>query len=109
VAVSSVRVNGETDILATIDGIKVVFEVKATDSYVALLDAVLQVTKYTEKLNTPNFVVVAYPNRIRELPARSNIVRKTALELPVRIIIVTRGFKGRLDNLSFSKPLVLKK
>jgi hypothetical protein len=41
-SVSSVRVNGETDILATIDGTKVVFEIKATDSYVALLDAELQ-------------------------------------------------------------------
>ena len=102
-AVSSVRVNGETDILATIDGTKVVFEIKATDSYVALLDAVLQVTKYTEKFNTPNFAVIAFPARIRELPARSNIIKKTALESPVRAIVVTRGFRGRLDNLSFAE------
>ena len=102
-AVSSVRIDGETDILAAIDETKVVFEVKATDSYVALLDAVLQATRYTEKLNTQNFVVVAYPSRIRGLPAKSNIVKKTALESQVRAIVVTRGFRGRLDNLTFSE------
>ena len=77
-AVSSVRINGETDILAAIDKTKVVFEIKATDGYVAILDAVLQATRYTEKLNTQNFVIVAYPSRIRRLPAKPSMVRKTA-------------------------------
>jgi len=100
-AVSSVRIDGETDLLARIDETKVVFEVKATDSYVAVLDAVLQATRYTEKLNTQNFVVVAYPLRIRRLPAKPSIIKKTALESPLRALVVTRGFRGRIDHISF--------
>lgn len=100
-AVSSVRINGETDILARIDETKVVFEVKVTDSYVALLDAVLQATRYTEKFNTQNFVVVAYPSSVRRLPAKPSIIKKAALESPVRALVVTRGFRGRVDQISF--------
>jgi hypothetical protein len=72
-AVSSVSLNGESDLLIDLNDTRIVLEAKITNSFVKILDTLWdQVAKYLEKIGTNYFVIIAYPENIRQITTESS-------------------------------------
>lgn len=88
------------DILFSYEDIKYIAEIKVSDRTDDILDGIVQVDNYAHDFDTPNKIVICYPDNVRNPVASMEDIQKIAINRSCRIVSLTEEWHENLPSIT---------